>query len=622
MLRMIICFACPFILGSYSAAGHAFETDEIFVTGLRPSSIEETPVSITVIDADDLDIRKAPYIADQLRASPGIGVSRAGARGGLTQVRIRGAEANHTLVLLDGIEISDPVTGETDFGLWPSLNISRIEILRGEQSALYGSDAIGGVINVVSDSAPGTAASAETGSNNTLRASGRHFIDLGKLGLSLGTAGFQTDGVDTSGTGGTRDGSESLTFMANSRMELNKNWSATGLLRIAIDEVETDADTDFDGTLEDTDTQTDSRQLTSGVVLSGKWTNISHQIQGSYTRVERDNVSSGNTDDKTTRQRARLSYSPSVTFSSSGYDLVVNGLIDVESEKYERTSANTVFGDANQKQTFDTIGTAIELLLNTDRWAVQASARHDNNDDMFENANTWRAGVAYQLTKTTRLRAGAGQGIKNPTFTELFGFFPANFLKNPDLKPERSSSYEVGLTQSIGPARLSMTWFEAELENEIFTNFNADFTSIALNRNGKSKRKGIETSLEWALKESLLLNAAYTNLSSENEQQETELRVPGTTGSLSLNWLPASNEKMQIGFAADYVGQQKDIFFSFPQRDISLDAYTTVSATASYRMGKHTSLTFRGENIFDTDIEDVTGFQQPGSQFFIGLKVN
>ena len=96
-------------------------------------------------------MRDAPFIVDQLRAVPGLGVSRNGAVGGLTQVRIRGAEANQTLVLVDGIEVSDPVTGETDFGLWSGLDAGRIEVLRGEQSALYGSEAIGGVVNIVTN---------------------------------------------------------------------------------------------------------------------------------------------------------------------------------------------------------------------------------------------------------------------------------------------------------------------------------------------------------------------------------------------------------------------------------------------------------------------------------------
>ena len=147
--------------------------DPIIIVGLRPVAEEDVTVSVTVLDTDDLAVRDAPLIVDQLRAVPGVGVSRNGASGGLTQVRIRGAEANQTLVLVDGIEVSDPVTGETDFGLWSGLDAGRIEVLRGEQSALFGSEAIGGVINVVTNKEAGFAGLAEIGSRGSWRLDGR-----------------------------------------------------------------------------------------------------------------------------------------------------------------------------------------------------------------------------------------------------------------------------------------------------------------------------------------------------------------------------------------------------------------------------------------------------------------
>ena len=122
--------------------------DEVIVTGLRAVPIADITSSVSILDAETLSIRKSPFVVDQLRAVPGVAVSRSGSLGSLTQVRIRGAEANHTLVLLNGVEVSDPITGETDFGLWSGLNTQRIEVARGEQSGLYGSDAIGGVISI------------------------------------------------------------------------------------------------------------------------------------------------------------------------------------------------------------------------------------------------------------------------------------------------------------------------------------------------------------------------------------------------------------------------------------------------------------------------------------------
>jgi len=116
--------------------------DEIVVTGLRAVPTADITSSVSVLNLDELNVRNSPFIVDQLRAVPGVAVSRGGSLSGLTQIRIRGAEANHTLVLLNGVEVSDPNTGDTDFGLWSGVNAQRIEIARGEQSALYGSDVV------------------------------------------------------------------------------------------------------------------------------------------------------------------------------------------------------------------------------------------------------------------------------------------------------------------------------------------------------------------------------------------------------------------------------------------------------------------------------------------------
>ncbi|MCI5045041.1 MAG: TonB-dependent receptor [Aquisalinus sp.] len=622
MLRTLSGLTGALMMSTTPSVSLALDEDEIFVTGLRPVVLEDAPASITILDADALSIRNTPYIADQLRAVPGIGVSRSGPQGGLTQLRIRGAEANHTLVLLDGIEISDPVTGETDFGLWSSLNIARLEILRGEQSAIYGSDAIGGVINIVSDVEPGTRFSAEAGSNDTLRAEGRHHLQFGELDLSAAGSTFQTDGVDTSGTGGTRDGTEARTAMLTGRLPLGANWSAQTVLRFNHDEVETDTDSDFDGALEDTDTETISKQITTGLVITGLTGQLDHNIRSAFTRIERTNKTAGITDGQTTGKRTTLAYSPSWHVTKPQHALTISALIDFEREDYQRESSNTLFGDPNQQQTFDTFGTAIDVIARTHNWTFQASARHDNNDGRFENASTWRASAAYNLSEQTRLRASAGQGVKNPTFTELFGFFPVSFLANPALKPEKSMSYEVGLDQNVGPAQLSLVWFDATLEDEIFTAFNPDFTSIARNRDGQSTRSGVEASINWLISDQLTVNAAYTNTSSQNDQNEDELRVPEQTASVGLDWQPTNMNGLRLGGAADYVGEQKDIFFSFPQQDVNLGAYTLFSASASYPLSQNVSLTFRGQNILDEQIEDVAGFQQPGRQFFIGLRVN
>ena len=436
MQRVPLFISASLVLAIQAAAAQEPE-DLITVSGLRPTAPEDVTATVSVLSAEDLAIRNSVYIADQLRAIPGIGVSRSGASGGLTQVRVRGAEANHTLVLINGIEIADPVTGETDFGLWGGIDTSRIEVLRGEQSALYGSDAIGGVINIITDDRSGTSALFEGGSDSTFRFSGRHGGGTEDKSYSMSIAGFTTEGVDTSGTTGEEDGSETLLAMVTGRTPLGDLWDLNGLFRYTEDSVETDADTDFDGLLDDSIRETDSRQLLLGGVLQGETGPVDHLLRASFSEVIRENMSDGTFSDETRGERLQLGYSPSRTFAVEQGSVTVSGLIGYEKEDYERISTVIIFGNPNQKQTFETTGIAGEVIASLNRLTLNGSVRHDDNDGRFEDATTWRLGAAMEVTDNLRLRASAGTGVKNPTFTELFGFFPSNFTGNPDLKPEK-----------------------------------------------------------------------------------------------------------------------------------------------------------------------------------------
>ena len=599
----------------------AIAEDKIIVTGLRPVAPENVASTVTVLTEEDLAIRDTPYLADQLRQVPGLGVSRSGAAGGLTQVRIRGAEANHTLVLLNGIEISDPTTGETDFGLLTGLDAERIEVLRGEQSGLYGSDAIGGVINIVTRTDGGFAGLLEGGSDSTVRFQSRYGVGTDKTGFVLNLSGFSTEGIDTSATTGEEDGSSGYAALIMGHRNLDENWRLSGLLRYSQDDVESDADVDFDGLLEDSNRETDSEQLVLGASLSGSAGPMDHLFRASFSDLTREN-SAGNTfTDETKGQRTKFSYSPSRSFALEKGMVTASGLLDYEKEDYERISTDTFFGDPNQRQSFETTGVAAEIRADLQTLTLTGSVRHDSNDNRFDDATTWRIGAAYALTPETRLRASFGTGFKNPTFTELFGFFPSQFIGNPDLQPEESTGYEVGIDYTAADFSLSATWFNADLEDEIVTVFNPDFTSSPANLEGESSREGIELAARWQINNTTSLSASFTDLSSDNDSNTDEIRVPEQTGSLALSWQSPDRDGLRAGLALDYVGAQDDFFFTFPARRVTLDSYTLFSATAEYPLAENVSLTIRGQNILDEEITDVFGFEQPGAQFFVGLRV-
>lgn len=594
--------------------------DAVSVTGLRPISDEDVTSSVSKLDAADLAVRNSPYIADQLRGIPGLGVSRSGSSGGLTQIRIRGAEANHTLVLLDGIEISDPVTGETDFGLLQGLPLERVEVARGEHSSLYGSDAIGGVISLTSQSQPTNSAHAEIGTHNTLRADatlGRSIAGTQFMGAA---SAYSTEGVDTSGRGGETDGSESYSALGTIRQDLDTLGSLAGLASYRRSTSQTDPDMDFDGQLDNADRETVSDQWIIGAGWSANLAGVDHQLSATFNSVERENRADGSQTDSTTGERVKLSYSPATTFDIGEGKLNLAGLIDWENEDYERQGMASFFGDPNQSQSFETLGLAVETRLDLERLNLNASVRRDENDGRFDDATTWRLGAAYALTDLTRIRASTGEGVKNPTFTELFGFYPGSFIGNPDLLPEASTSWEIGLDQTAGDFVFSLTYFEAELENEIYTAFTPTFASTPMNRTGESERSGVELAANWEVSNQLSLSGSVSNISSQNDSGVDEIRVPEWTGSLALNWQSSAKEGFRAGLALDYVGEQLDTDFGTYQT-VTLKDYVLLSSTLEYPLNDRLAITLRGENLLDQETVDVFGYHAPGAMAFIGLKL-
>ena len=594
--------------------------DEIIVTALRAVPFTDVTSSVSILDADALNIRNSPFVVDQLRAVPGVAVSRNGGQGTLTQVRIRGAEANHTLVLLNGIEVSDPFNGETDFGLWSGLNTQRIEVARGEQSGLYGSDAIGGVVSITTGG-DGFNIAGEAGSFETFRGqAGYHGQVIGTgptFSYGLAGSGFTTDGVDIVGSeDGDRDGAESYSGIYTAALEFSPNVTLSGLASYRVTNTETD------GFGVDADNETDAVQSIIAVTLDAQTGPVNHVLRANYNELERESFTGDQSTNEITGQRTKFSYSPSIDLGTAQQGFTVSGLVDVENEDFENSAQGL-------NDTFDTLGLAGEIRARYNGFVLNGSVRRDDNDNDFENTTTWRIGAAYNHAFSGKLRGSIGTGVQNPTFTELFGF-GNDFIGNPNLDPERSFSWEIGLDQSFGPVNASVTYFNAELEDEII--FNAFFNGV-INRENDSERSGIEFSADYQVNEVISIVASATRVDADGLVSGTtfsditadniqEIRVPEWTASSSINWESQTKDGLRAGLALDYVGEQNDVNFGvFPGEIVTLDSYILLSATAEYPVTKNLSLTLRGENLFDETITDVFGFNQPGAGVFIGFRL-
>jgi len=585
--------------------------DEIIVVGLRDVPVSDVTSSVTLIDTEDLAIRNSPFIADQLRAVPGVGVSRSGGLGNLTQIRIRGAEANHTLVLVNGIEVSDPTTGETNFGLWSGLNAQRVEIARGEQSGLYGSDAIGGVVSITTGGENGLNLTGEVGSFGTVRGQAGYNGQVEGLTYGLSLSGFSTDGIDiTNIDGGDKDGSKSYSGIYTAGIEFSPDVELNALASYRVTE------TEFDSFNADT---SDTKQWIAGLTLDAQTGLINHIARTSYTRLSRENLFDGNFVNETIGQRTKFNYSPSIDIGNDTQGLTLSGLAEIENEDYARINPDTFFGDSNQNVEFKSASLGGEARGRFNGFAANGSVRFDDNDDQFENTTTWRVGAAYNTTFGGKLRGSIGTGVKNPNFSELFGFVPANFIGNPDLMPEESQSWEIGYDQSFGDFNGSIVYFSADLENEIIFN---NFFNGVINRDSDSKRSGIEVSASYQFNDAFYLAGFVSKVDSDDQNGDAEIRVPQWTASSSINWESQSKEGLRAGIALDYVGEQDDLNFStFPAERVNIDSYFLLSATAEYPVLENLSLTLRGENLLDETTRDVASFNQTGAGVFVGFKL-
>ncbi|WP_250645324.1 TonB-dependent receptor plug domain-containing protein [Porphyrobacter sp. HT-58-2] len=459
-----------------SEAWTCYPGKDILVAASRDAAFlrEDYTGSALVITPEQLENRQTRDIADILRDVPGVAVAGVA---GQTQIRLRGSEANHVLVLVDGIEVSDPFAGEFDVGTLQAEPGARVEVLRGQQSALYGPDAIGGVIAYESASGrgrPGFAARLEGGTDNTINGALRYGAFGDSWDAALSAVVVSTDGQPNA-RGGTRDiGRDSYTLAGKGSVELADALTLRAAARFIRTEGQTN-DSNFDtasptfGFIIDSPGVTFTNEAIYALVgakldtLDGRWT---HDLSAQIANVNRETDSPFGITSASEGDRFKASYVTAFKLADE-HNLTVAA--DYEVEGFRNTTPG---GFAfNGRREIEQVGLVGEYRYSGEAFDLSAALRHDFND-LFRDATTFRVGAGYRVTDTTRLRAAAGSGVKNPGFFELYGFVDGRFIGNAALRPEKSTGWEVGLDQQLGDsASVAVTYFDSELEGEIFTTF-------------------------------------------------------------------------------------------------------------------------------------------------------
>ncbi len=620
-------------------AEEALELDDLLVTaGLQPISIKDVASSVTIITRQEIEQKQVKFLSELLRDVPGFSVSQAGGAGSQTQVRVRGAEANQLLVLIDGVRANDPASsGEFQYQFALTSNIERIEIIRGPQSATWGSDAMAGVINIIRKKDVDSrylSGTIEAGSFDTVNAS----VDGGYSGdifqIYGGLSYLDTDGTNISRTGTEKDGAKNTT--GNIALEFDAGDAFS--LRFSGQAV--DASSEYDdidffvtGLPVDADRVTESQQT----FLTGelRYEPLRNPWSGSFSvnrmDSDNDNFSDGLWTSSTAAETLEYRLRGGVTFGAdNSQNHRISFALEREDVDFSQRGEASPFGDPNQDQSYDINGYALEYVgkpISGFSWTM--SVRLDDYSD-FDDATTWQLATSYRLSPTLRLRGSVGTGSKAPTFTERYGFFADLFIGNPDLKPESSQGWEIGLDTSWadGQHEFQLAYFDQDLQDEIdgFVFDPETFLFTAQNKDSDSNRKGIEAVFNTHLGKSFTLTASYTYTDATEKdamgQSVREVRRPEHMAGVSANYYFA-DARGNLNLNLNYSGSQQDIFFSpvtFTLDRVDIDSYTVVDLAASWKLTQSLELTGRISNLLDEEYEEVLGFVRPGRALYAGLR--
>ena len=654
MLRRIAAapvFGAAILLSSPLLAQDTTRLNPVVVTATRTESdARRLSSSVSVITGAELRQRGFRFVLDWLQESPGLTVVQTGSFGGLTSLFTRGGESDYTKVLVDGIPVNQP-GGSIDLAHLGTDLIERIEVLRGPASVLYGSDAVSGVIQIV-----------------TRRGAGRPRIDVAARFGTFGTADLQAEAAGSSGiarwsAGVTRFSSDGI-YPYNNHYENRTASARLGLVPDAKTDLAFTArwgdsehhfPTDFAGALVDTNQFGTQDGLTlsfdGGRQLSSKFT--LRALAGLFdSETKFDDLSDGINDQSgfgfESHRRAKvkrgladvrglfgatraLQLSGGVEFSREDQHSTGRTTSDfgdgvfTETSEFERDRGNTAF-----------YGQALARL--GEKADVQAGIRFDDND-VFGNFTTWRLGVAVRPSQALKLHASAGSAFKQPTFSEQFADSPFE-VGDPDLVPEESTSWQAGAEISFAARRVTLTatYFAQRFTNMILYSSAPPGEPTYVNV-AEARADGIETGVYVALTGELGLKARYTWLDTKVErdgggedptiqQGESLIRRPGSSAGIGLDWQPGLSGRYTLSF--DYTGSRDDVDFRpFPSERVTLDGYTLVNASADFPLAAviggnwatNIGITAVGQNLLDEDYESVVGFVGRGRTLLLGARL-
>ena len=615
----------------------ALELPNMVVTATRTETPEdEVGSAITVISAEDIVAKRITNVADALRTVPGLDVIRSGGIGQPTAVYLRGANANHTLVLVDGVEMNDPSSpnGAFDFANLQTDNIERIEVVRGAASAAYGSDAMGGVINVITKKGQGATkytATAEGGSYDTWKTTGAISGSTERINYSLDASRMETAGFSAADhtMGNTNpNGHRNNTVSGRSGIKVNDNLDLGLTLRY--NEGKTFNDDCGGVSCDNTGNYNTFNELfIRGFghlkLFDGLW---EQTIGSAYSRTDRNNVtvfnpaslnSYGNSIAANLGEKVKLDYQS--IFNVHKASTITLG-VEEEADSLSSSAASTDLYGTNAsipQKTMNTISGYLQDQINLfDRSFTTVGVRYDDNN-RFGGHETWRVNELYNFKETgTRLKGNYGTGFKAPSLNQLYDTIYGS--GNASLKPETSVNWDAGLEQDIIRKKVmaGVSYFNNNFDNLI------DFLKVAPYTNNnisRAKVSGVETFLELHPINDLTFRGTYTYQQTLNLVTDTQLlHRPRNKASFDADYQFV--EKAHVHLNVLMVGQKADsAYISGESVPLTIGSYALLNLAGSYDVHKNVQLFARIDNVLSKQYEEVYGYGTSGVAGYGGVKL-
>lgn len=581
----------------------AVRTEEVVVTAARMlEPQEEATSSIIVIYEDEIKRMEANFLPEILRQVTEITLIQNGGPGKSASVQLRGASADQVVIMIDGVKVKSTTLGYYDLSGLSVDDIARIEIVKGPQSTMYGSEAIAGVINIITKKGKpgfGIGGSYERGTFNTENYSGSVSGGGRMWNFRLSGSRYKTDGISVYEDGDEEDGYENKAYSGNIGLMLAENVSVEFSRQYYEDENDLDYGSEDDDTnyTSETTHRVDTARAT--VFLTESWEQVlMHSKTNDFSKTEDPDASWLNSEITSEMETTDWQHN---LYLGQGFTVTAG----VEERKEHGENEGVFDEEIKNRAAYMNIKQKVGNVT----WNL--GGRYDDHE-AFGEEKTYRVGVVEEMSGGGRFRASYGTGFRAPTLNQLY--YDGPYSKgNPDLDPERSTSWEVGLEHDLGEqATFTITYFEQKYTDLIEWEEVAPFSWEPRNVS-RAKIKGVETTLAYR-GDVIDLRASHTHLETEDDNGERLRRRPKDKYFAMIGYHGAS-----FGLSVDYtyVGMRYD---NAGEQD-SIDPYDVINVSAYVQLGNNIKLYGRGENIFDEDYELAAGYNTPGEAYYAGIKL-